>query len=174
MPRQRSVSNIDKNHSEVPKALKDRCGGYWRDKENGHHYASYQGLKICAYDLHKVGNGFPDWEVWISWLCLQIEVKQERKVYVAPKQGGGRAQKLSDEEYYYHQLEDTELTYRRSHSSIVPIVHERNEVYEWIKCAAEFVFYCESKSEGSQALINLFFPRVTESFQHNANAEEVQ
>lgn len=162
MPRRRSVTRQDKNHGEVICALRDRCGGYNRDKELPHHYAHIKGLRVCAYDTHGVGNGFPDWEIWVSWLCVQMEVKQERPQTTAKGTQGRHSEIMSDDQYYRAQLESSELLYRLHHSSIVPIVWDRNQIYEWISLMADFVLYCEGLAEGSQELIRLFFPKAAQ------------
>lgn len=151
MPRRRAVTKQDRNHKEVIAALRDRCGGYWKDKGLPHHYAYIQGLRVCAYDTHGVGNGFPDWEIWVSWLCMGFEVKQER-----PQTKHVDA--IPDEQHYKAQLEDSEVFYRLHHSSLVPIVWDREQVYAWIQAMAAFVLYVEDKAEGSRELLDLFFP----------------
>lgn len=160
----RRVFKRDRNSTEVIKALKDRCGGYHKEKDMPHHYANISGLRVCAYDTNKMGSGFPDWEVWVSWLCLHFEVKQARAV--TPEGTRGRhTEVMTDEQYYKAQLEETEVIFRRKHSSIVPIVWDRDQVFDWLCAMRDFVLYCEGKSEGSVELLNLFFPNVTA---HNA------
>lgn len=161
MPRRRARTNVDKNHLEVPKALKDRCGGYWKNPDLPHHYAHLKGLHVCAYDTHGVGNGFPDWEVWVSWLCMGFEVKQERPAEKTKTNSGQFQTKLTDDEYYRAQLEDSELFYHRHHSGLIAVVWDRNQVYEWLNAMADFVLYCEHKAEASDELLALFFPRAS-------------
>lgn len=171
MPHRRAVTRQDKNHNEVIAALRDRCSGYCKDKELGHHYANLRGLKLCAYDTHGVGQGFGDWTVFVSWMCLQFEVKQPRKEYKAPAQGGGKIQSLTDDEYYYSMLEPTEKKFRIHHSGIIVTVWDREQVYQWLCAAADFVLYCEGQSDQQPELLTLFFPNVIKPEQSNFERE---
>lgn len=161
-------SKKDHNFNEFIRALKDRCAGYHKDAAYPNwHYANLQGLKVCAYDLNKVGSGFPDGEIWVSWFCLQMEVKQERLPVTLPGTQGRHTEVLTNDEYYRAQLEDTEVFYRLHHSSIVPIVWDRNQIFEWIKAMVDFVLYVEGKAEGSRELLAIFFPKIAEEHQAN-------
>lgn len=160
-------SKADKNFSEIIKCLKERCGGAWKDPAFPWWYAHLRGLRVCAYDLNKVGSGFPDCEIWVSWLCMQFEVKQERIVKPEQNNAGQFKTQLTDEEYYRAQLEDTEVFYRLHHSSIVPIVFDRNQIFDWLNIMVDFVLYVEGKAEGSEELLRLFFPKITTNEQYN-------
>lgn len=158
-------SKPDKNFNEVIRCLKDRCAGYWKDKEYPHHYAHLKGLDVCAYDTNKMGNGFPDVEIWVSWMCLQFEVKQERPPTAEQGAKGRHTVIMTDDEYYRAQLEETEVFFRRHHSSIIPIIWDRNQLYEWLCAMADFVLYCEGQAEGSDELLALFFPKAFQTKQ---------
>jgi len=150
-------SKSDRNFRDaVIGCLKYRCAGYWKDKSYPHHYAHLRGLLICAYDTNKMGSGFPDTEIWVSWLCLHFEVKQQR----SPTKHIDAA---TDEAYYKAQLEESEVFFRRHHSSLVPIVWDREQVFTWLQAMADFVMYVEGKAEGSKELLALFFPKAWEA-----------
>lgn len=162
------LSHSDKNFKrEIVGALKNRLAGYWQDKKYPKwHYANFRGLKVALYDKNKVGEGYPDADLWVSWLCVPLEVKQERPVYKAPKQGGGKTPQLSDEQYYRAQLEDTEVFFRNHHTGLTMIVWEQNQVYDLICKMADLIFWLEGESEknklpqGSREFMALFFPRT--------------
>lgn len=163
MPRlHRTVYKNDKNFKEAIRALKDRCGGYWKDKEFPHHYAHCNGLRVALYDTNKMGQGFPDAELWVSWLCIQIEVKQERPDPEKRGKAGRHKDAIPDDEYYRKQLENTEIFYRLHHTSIVPIVWDRNQIYELIKAMADFVLFIEGRAEGNPSFIKIFFPKLAQ------------
>lgn len=164
------LSHPDKNFkSEIVGALKYRCGGYWQDRKFPKwHYANHRGLQIALYDLNKVGEGHPDCDLFVSWLSVKLEVKQERPAYVAPKQGGGKKPVLTDDEYYRAQLEGTEIFFRNHHPGLSFIVWEQNQVYELICKMADLVFWVEDGSpQGSRDFIELFFPKVKTDEQAN-------
>lgn len=152
----------DKNHQEVIKALRDRCGGFERDKEHGHYYANLHGLRVACYDMHTRGQGFPDFEIWVSWLCVLLEVKQERVVKAEQANSGQFKQILSDHEYYYRQLEDTEKDFHAAHPGLLFIVWDSNQVYDILCLMADFVEYVEGLSHDKKPLFRLFFPKVDE------------
>lgn len=145
----------DANHAIVRDALKHRCGGFHKDKEHPHYYANIQGIKVAAYDLHAAGHGIPDWLVFVGTFAIFFEVKQ-------PRPAGGKfgpKRTLTDQQYYFGQLEDTETFFYWHHPSITAIVWDQNQVYDWLKLCAEFVNHQEGTSE-SAAFLKLFFPKV--------------
>lgn len=160
-------SKPDKNFNEVIRCLKYRCAGYWKDKNYPHHYANLKGLPVCAYDTNNMGRGFPDVEIWVSWFCLHFEVKQERPPVSKEGTPGRHTEVMSDDEYYRAQLEDSEVFFRLHHSSVVPIVWDRNQIYEWLCLMADFVNYVEGIADGSAELLRLFFPKASQPERSN-------
>lgn len=153
----------DKSHAEVPKALKHRCGGYWQDKELGHHHAYLDGLPVAAYDMSARGNGYPDFEVWVSWLGIMFEVKNPREVKRETANKGQFKQQYNDRQYYFRRLEPTEVKFAAHHPGLIAIVSDYNQVYEWLRLVADFVLYCEGLAQdetSARPLMALFFPNA--------------
>lgn len=147
----------DKNHMIVARAVMYQCGGGSKNKALGHYYANLHGLKVAAYDLHTRGMGYADWEVWVSWLGMLFEVKQEREIRTDPR---GRKRQYSDKQYYYKQLELTEQEFHAHHPGLVAIVENENVVYDWLCLMADFVEYVEGLSNQAQPLFRLFFRKA--------------
>jgi|SRR5581483_549073 len=156
------VYKPDKNRKEVINALRDRCGGFERDREHGHYYANLRGVRVACYDMNKRGQGFPDFEVWVSWLGVLLEVKQEREVKTKGDHPGQFKQVYNDREYYYRQLDDAEKTFHAAHPGLLFIVWDSNQVYDILSMMVDFVEYVEGLSHNSQPLFRLFFPKTQE------------
>lgn len=161
MPRlKRAVYKRDKNFTTEAVGAMRLLGGYHKDPKFPHHYANCQGLRVALYDTNKMGSGYPDAELWVSWLCIGLEVKQERP-RVSPEGTPGRhTDVMTDAEYYRKQLEETELLFRMRHPSLVAIVWDRYQIVELANKMAEFVLYVEGKNQTSRAFIDLLFPKV--------------
>lgn len=150
----------DKTHFVVRDAIKNRCGGYWRDADYPlFHYANLQGLRVVAYDFHKIGGGVPDWLVFVGTFAIYFEVKAERE---ERKDTRGRKRVLNDKEYYFAQLEPAEKFFYAHHPSITAIVWDQNQVYDWLVLCANYVNLQEAKFDKSKEFLELFFPKLKE------------
>lgn len=138
-------SNRDDNHSIVSDALKNRCGGFHKD-EVGVLHAYLKGLPICAVDMHKAGNGFPDWIVFVSWLAIPIEVKNHETMRIKGKAGFTAA----------------ELIFKNEFTGIYRVCYEQNEVYELLCDFADLVLWLEGQAEKlPDEYVRAFFPKVS-------------
>lgn len=158
-------SKSDKNFRvEIIGALKNRCGGYYRDKAYPQwHYANHRGLRVALYDLNKVGQGHPDADLWVSWLCVKLEVKQERPPVTTKGTKGRHTEVMDDDQYYRAQLEETEVFFRNNHTGLYMIVWEQNQVYELICRMADLVFWVEEQAAlptQGREFLSLFFPKI--------------
>lgn len=142
----------DKTHAELIGALRNRCGGYWRD-ENGAHHAHIKGLCVDAYDMHKAGSGFPDWIVFVSWLAIGIEIKNK---------DGRRSRE--DAKGFYTPAEEIFI---KSFHGLRVTAYEQNEIYDLLCKAAQFVLAVDDMLAGHdkpeplpKEFVDLFFPKA--------------
>lgn len=144
----------DKNHGELVKAFKSRCGGYYRD-ENGTHHANLMGLCVDAYDMHRTGAGFPDWLVFVSWMAVAIEIKNPD----GRTRGAEQTQAGTLRAGYYT---DDEIAFMRGFHGVRRTCTEQNEIYDVLCQVARFVSDADDLlgAKLSPDYLKLFFPRV--------------
>lgn len=131
----------DKNHKALIDAMRNRCGGYWRD-ENGAHHANLMGLTVDAYDMHKAGSGFPDWIMFISWLAISVEIKNPERTI------SKRAAKQGKRAYIHGRFTDDEQEFARNFHGLRVVGFEQNELYDMLCDAARFVLAIDDMISG--------------------------
>lgn len=133
----RPARNIkqDKNHRIVSNALRDRCGGCWKDDFNVWH-AHIEGVDIAAIDTSKFGGEMLDWLVQVEWLTIYFEVK------------------IIGEE---KSLKPGEIAFFKECPAPAYVVTDSNEVYNILNAAAKFVLFTDYRTV-SPSMLQMFLP----------------